>query len=436
MGIVYKGVHKRLDQPVAIKVLSPRFSGNPEMQTRFLNEAKLQATLCHPNVVNIFDYLEDGQSACLVMEYINGQTLDSMLLSRGRLTPEEVLKVAEGVLNALSFMHRQGIVHRDIKPSNIMVMDTGLVKVTDFGIARLFRGNPAVTHSSGMRVGTLYYMAPELIRDEQVGPSSDIYALGVTLYQLLTGVLPFTGATEYDIILAHLKKPPQPVRKLSDDAPPQLEKSIIKAISKTPKKRYASAVEFSNDIGRISPIRRENPPGASAITLYAGAQSAFHRIIETGGLFARLRGKILFRSACAAALIAVTISGFFLFREYRSGADPEITVDRDMPPVLEKTLENMFESAFPDFSDPGSPVVAMSRDLPDAPFHADGPDIDLFSGPKDLMMRQVMESIDTNGGSVTSEPSRGIQQDALGESPSAGPDRRKKQGKQRWFIRK
>ena len=452
MGIVYKGVHKKLGQPVAIKVLSPRFSGNPEMHSRFLNEARLQATLSHPNVVNIFDYLEDDECACLVMEYISGQTLDSMLLSRGRLTPQEVLKVAEGVLNALSFMHRQGIVHRDIKPSNIMVMDTGVVKVTDFGIARLFRGNPSATHTSGMRVGTLYYMAPEMIREEQVGPSSDIYALGVTLYQLLTGELPFTGATEYDIILAHLKKPPLPVREISADAPPLLEKTIIKAISKVPKMRYPSAVEFLDDIGRVPSIRGRRPPIASAIPVRAVMRSAPRLTSYVEGRFTRLRDnlpstKSLFRIACAAALITVTISGFFLFREYRRGVDPVQTANRDIPPVLEKTLENMFESAFPNFSDPAAkPPVAMSKDLPDAPFHADDLHMDRFAfhgdRTRDGMMEQVMESIDTLGNGVTFEQSRGIQQDAVGELPSfsesssATPDRLIKQGKNRWSIRK
>ncbi len=247
MGIVFRGIHKKLEQTVAIKMLAPQFSDNPEMKKRFLREARLQARLSHPNVVNIFDYIEENGNLYLVMEYVRGKTLEEMLKSRGKLNPNEVLYIAEGVLSAVAFMHGQGIVHRDIKPSNIMLSDTGFIKVTDFGIARLVNDDATLTQA-GKRLGTLYYMAPELIKTGQVTPSIDIYSFGITLYQLLTGKVPFPGKTEYEIIQGHLAKTPPPISQYCQDLHSSVENLVLKAIEKDPRKRFKSAQEFFNAV--------------------------------------------------------------------------------------------------------------------------------------------------------------------------------------------
>ena len=243
MGVVFKARHEKLGRLVALKMLAPHLAGNPKMRARFLREAKLQADLIHPNVVNIFDYLEEGENAFLVMEYVAGQTLEEMLLKKGHFSVEETLHVAEGVLEALSFMHRKGVIHRDIKPSNIMVTDTGLIKVTDFGIARLAEDEAPITQV-GRKVGTLFYMAPELLKEGKLSPAADLYSLGVTLFQLLTGRVPFTGKTEYEIIEAHLKKPPPEIEKLNPAVPKELASLIKKALAKRPEERFKSAEEF------------------------------------------------------------------------------------------------------------------------------------------------------------------------------------------------
>ncbi len=242
MGIVFKARHEKLGRLVALKMLAPHLSSNPTMRARFLREAKLQANLVHPNVVNIFDYLEEENNAFLVMEYVPGQTLEQMLLKKKRFSIPEVLFVAEGVLEALSFMHKKGIIHRDIKPSNIIVAENGLIKVTDFGIARLVE-EPSITQAGG-KIGTLFYLAPELIKEGKLSPAADIYSLGVTLFQLLTGQVPFTGKTEYEIIKGHLEKPPPPIQKLNPEVPVTLVKVIEKALSKKPEDRFSSADEL------------------------------------------------------------------------------------------------------------------------------------------------------------------------------------------------
>lgn len=248
MGIVFKAVHEKLGRVVAIKMLAPHLSSSEEMRERFLREARLQAELSHPNVVNIFDYIEQDNNVFLVMEYVKGESLDKMLISRGKLTPEETLYIAEGVLQALSFMHKKGIIHRDIKPSNIMISETGIVKVTDFGIARLADEKSNEITKVGTKVGTLYYMAPELIKEGTISPLIDIYALGVTLYQLLTGRVPFIGNTEYEIIQGHLDKEPPPLTSLVKDVPKELVDIVYKALAKNPKNRFRSADEFLESV--------------------------------------------------------------------------------------------------------------------------------------------------------------------------------------------
>lgn len=256
MGIVFRGVHNKLEQPVAIKMLAPHLSGDPEMRARFLREARLQAKLSHPAVVNIFDYFEDEGNIFLVMEFVPGQSLEQMLLDRGKLPPKEVLDIAQGVLSALSFMHGKGIIHRDIKPGNIIISEQG-IKVTDFGIARLAEAETSITKDK-RSFGTLCYMAPELLKTGEISPAIDIYSLGVTLFQLLCGVVPFSGATYYELIHGHLEKEP-PSLHLLHGIPVDLESVIKKALAKKPQERYESADDFLKKIIQLNTTSQTKP---------------------------------------------------------------------------------------------------------------------------------------------------------------------------------
>lgn len=258
MGQVYRALHRRLDRQVAIKRLAPQLSHNQDMIKRFLQEARLQARLPHPNVVSIFDLIENEQGVYLVMEYVEGRTAKAMLAGRERLTMTETLMIADGVLCGLDFMHRNGVVHRDIKPSNIMVAKDGMVKVTDFGIARLMDEESGLTRFGG--VGTLHYMAPELIRTGSVSFSVDIYSLGATMHELLSGMPPFVGNTDLEIMMGHLEKEPLPLHRLPDDMVGQgCRELVAKALAKTPEERFPSAAAFLAEVRRV---RAQLPPEA------------------------------------------------------------------------------------------------------------------------------------------------------------------------------
>ncbi|MGQ0793227.1 MAG: serine/threonine protein kinase [Deltaproteobacteria bacterium] len=246
MGLVYKGVHAKLEQEVAIKVLSPEYTNDESMRARFIQEAKIQVKLSHPNVVNILNYLEDGRDIFLVMEYVKGETLESQLKKSGRMALQKASAVCLSVLEALSFMHSRGVIHRDIKPSNIMFTEDGAVKVTDFGIAKV-KGEKGQT-KTGMRIGTLWYMSPEQIKGQEADMASDIYSLGITFYQMVTGRVPFTGNSEYTVMKGHLEQQPPAPWDINKSVSREFGGVILKSIAKEPKGRYATAREFSGDL--------------------------------------------------------------------------------------------------------------------------------------------------------------------------------------------
>jgi len=241
MGVVYKGIHKDIEQTVAIKVLYPQYAKDENFRERFKREAKVQAKLHHPNVVNILNYLEDEDgNMYIVMEYVGGGSLEDKMRT-GKISLSDSVSVIIQVLNALSYMHSNGIIHRDIKPSNIMFADS-IVKVSDFGIAKPM-SDKGLT-KTGAIVGTVWYMAPEIIKGEAPTPASDLYAVGVILYQLLTGRTPFYGKTDFEVMKSHLEKEPQPPETLNPNLPPGTWDLVKKALAKSPRERFSSADEF------------------------------------------------------------------------------------------------------------------------------------------------------------------------------------------------
>ncbi|HEX3035978.1 MAG TPA: serine/threonine-protein kinase, partial [Thermodesulfobacteriota bacterium] len=253
MGIVYKGVHTKLEQEVAIKVLSPQFSQDQHMRSRFFREAKIQAKFSHPNVVNILNYLESDGNIFLVMEYINGETLESCLKREGKLNVERATWVSMSILDALNFMHSKGVIHRDIKPSNVMFTEGGLVKVTDFGIAKVVGENGQTR--TGM-VGSFLYISPEQILGEGASAQSDIYSFGITFYQMVTGRVPFNGDSEYKIMKAHLEEKPTMPWVINSDISKDVGKIILKAIAKNSKDRYQNIKELVEDLRTASKGRK------------------------------------------------------------------------------------------------------------------------------------------------------------------------------------
>jgi serine/threonine protein kinase len=250
MGEVYKAVHTKLEQTVAIKVLSSEYCLNPSMRKRFVNEARIQAKFSHPNMVNIFNLIEQDSNVFIVMEYINGGTLEKHLERKGILSQDESTYISLQVLSALQFMHSKGVVHRDIKPSNIMFTDTGVVKVTDFGIAKVM--NEATKHTKTGMLGSVVYVSPEQILGEKTSVTTDIYSFGITLYRMVTGRVPFRGNSEFVVMQGHLKEKPISPIKFNQNISKSLNKIILKSISKDPEKRYSSVFELIQSLKNVN----------------------------------------------------------------------------------------------------------------------------------------------------------------------------------------
>lgn len=245
MGIVYKATDPHLGRPVAIKMITAGFAENPDLLKRFFREAQSLGGLQHPNIVTVYDLGDYGGNPYLVMQYLEGEGLDSVLLNRRPLSLLEKINITIQVCQGLSYAHHRGVVHRDIKPANIMLESDGGVKIFDFGIARI--GDPNVT-TTGQIVGTLSYMSPEQVNAQPVDARTDIFSAGVVLYQLFTNHLPFEGESTATTLLKILHDPPPPLRNFLLTYPPELEKILLRALAKHPDERYSSADEFALDL--------------------------------------------------------------------------------------------------------------------------------------------------------------------------------------------
>ncbi len=243
MGVVYKAVDTQLDRVVAIKALNPEFSGNPTLLERFRAEARAQAQLNHPNLATLYTFLVQDGVAYMVMEFVDGETFLQISDRRGPIPAAEAIPLFRQALAGIGEAHRLGIVHRDIKPSNIMLNREGVVKVMDFGLAKI-AGSHGMTRT-GVRLGTAYYMSPEQVLVRPVDARSDIYSLGATLYELLTAQAPFHAPSEFEILNDHVNTPPPPPSRLSPQIPRSVENAVLKALAKSPDHRFQTVEQFS-----------------------------------------------------------------------------------------------------------------------------------------------------------------------------------------------
>jgi serine/threonine protein kinase len=254
MGAVYHALDQMLDREVALKALRPELASRPDVVERFREEARVQARLNHPNVAQLYALFNYGENLFMVMEYVNGRTLDAIIRQVGRIPLDQALPLFLQALDGVEHAHRMGIIHRDLKPANIMLGQDGLVKVTDFGIARVL-GSARMTREGGM-VGTLEYMSPERVLGKELDARSDVYSLGFVLYEMLSGVLPFTGDTDYEIMRAQIETPAPSVRAWVPDVPPEIEQAILKAMAKKQEDRHASVADFAAALRRYDPRTR------------------------------------------------------------------------------------------------------------------------------------------------------------------------------------
>ena len=247
MASIFRARDEQLQRLVAVKVLYPYYADNHVIRARFAEEGRIQQMLGHPNVVKVYEVLEEPLA--IVMEHVDGPTLDEYLAEQGQLDESDILDIAVPVMSALGLAHSRGIIHRDLKPSNILLQPGrgGFdPKVMDFGVAKVKDAKHNLT-ATGTTVGTLHYMSPEqIVGSKNIDGRADIYSLGVTLYKLVTGEVPFNAPTEFALMMAQVEAPPLPPSKLRPDLAPELEKIILRAMAKKPIDRFQSISELTS----------------------------------------------------------------------------------------------------------------------------------------------------------------------------------------------
>ncbi len=242
MSVVYRGQHRLTGQEVAIKILPPELAVHDDLKARFVEEARVLALLDHPNIVGLNNLTEQGGRFCIVMTYVPGVTFEHLIHTNGRVEPAEVKRIGLEVLRALEYAHQRNVIHRDIKPSNVLIRPDGVIKVTDFGIAKIL-GQTRLT-STGQTMGTVRYMSPEQVRGRALDPRSDLYSLGITLYEALAGRTPFDSENQFEIMQQQINKSLPPFATFGVAVPPALERVLRRSMQKNPNDRFADAAAF------------------------------------------------------------------------------------------------------------------------------------------------------------------------------------------------
>ncbi len=321
MSHVYQARDTILNRIVTVKILRSDLAEDKDFVRRFQVEAQAVASLSHPNIVSIYDVGQENGLPYLVMEYVEGLTLKGIIQKEGPLSPAETVNLGVQVCAALTHAHERGIIHRDIKSHNILVTPGGRVKVTDFGLARVLSVPSATVTRSGTVMGSVHYLSPEQARGEETGPKSDLYSLGVVLYEAVSGHLPFQGDNPVTVALKHVQGPPPALRKDNPAIPQRLEEIIFKALAKDPSQRFQSAREMQQALSGVSLLAGDS----------AGADELTHELRLSAG--ARLRARRRLRPAALVSLIVLLLllavgGGYAFFKWYFTGVDvavPQVT---------------------------------------------------------------------------------------------------------------
>jgi len=250
MALVYKGRDTLLNRQVTVKMLRPEYTSDEEFVARFRKEAQAVAKLSHPNIVSVYDVGQEGNTHYIVMEYVEGRNLKQIIKEQGKLPLNQAVEIARQICEGLQDAHENGIVHRDIKPHNILVTDNGKVKVTDFGIAQMM--SSITLTNSGTIVGSVHYFSPEQAKGGTTGAKSDIYSMGVVLYEMVTGKVPFEGETPIAVALKHIQDEPVPPGKINPQITPELEQIILRAMEKDVTMRYKTAGDMARDLRKLA----------------------------------------------------------------------------------------------------------------------------------------------------------------------------------------
>lgn len=310
---VFQAFNPVLERTVAIKLLHAHLSEAPDFTSRFLREARLVAQLRHPHIVQVFDFDVDGERPYMVMEFLSGSSLkdrlDEYYRREEHLPLPDVLRLFRDLLDAVGYAHAQGMVHRDLKPANILLDSAGRPVLTDFGIARLL-GADRLT-ATGIAIGTPAYMSPEQGQGGLADERSDLYALGIVLYECLTGSVPFDADTAVAVLLKHIHQPVPPVREVRPDLPAALEQVVLKALAKNPADRYQTAAEMWQ---ALSSVPTEAAPPQESATRSTSTEAASSQPVAAPIAFQRLRQRYSRWLLILVLVIALLSAGYALAR--------------------------------------------------------------------------------------------------------------------------
>ena len=257
MATIFKAYQKNLDRYVALKVIHPTLKNDQSFVARLTREAQIVGNLIHPNIVTVYDFIQSESVPFLVLQYIDGKTLKD-ILQEHKLSSREIFDILQPVADALTFAHSRGVLHRDVKPSNIMIDKEGHVYLTDFGLARVERSGES-TMSHDMLIGSPQYLSPEQAKSESVDARTDVYSLGIVLFEMFTGKPPFSAETPYATIMQQINDPPPAARSINPDVPIAIEQVLARALEKDPNKRYASVRDFARAVENAIKGPQEDP---------------------------------------------------------------------------------------------------------------------------------------------------------------------------------
>jgi serine/threonine protein kinase len=339
MGIVYKAEDTKLKRHVALKFLPPELVQDEEAKERFILEARSAAALSHPHICTIHEIDEEDGRSFIAMEYVKGESLKDRI-KKGPLGTEETLKIAMQVAEGLEEAHKKGIVHRDIKSANIMLTEKGQAKVMDFGLAKV-KGGTLLTRE-GTTLGTVAYMSPEQARGEEVDHRSDLWSLGVVMYEMLSGEFPFKGDREASILYSVVHEEPRPIKEIKRDLPPELQQIIDRALKKKPDARYASAAEILKDLKKYEDSLRAEELGALNL------KTILRRI---------RRPQVAFPAICAMILVALAAVWFFNRQAKIRWAGEELLPE----------IERLIEANLGDLTEPYKLAVQAEKYIPNDP---------------------------------------------------------------------
>ena len=299
MAVVYKAYRITDNKVVAVKVLNDEYRRKPDYVRRFESEARAVMSLSHPNIIGLLDVGIDGDAPFIVLEFATGKTLKEIIDENGPLSQGFAVKIISQVLSALAHAHEKGVIHRDIKPQNIIVTAGGIVKLTDFGIAKIVSTSSTKTFAGKKVLGSVHYISPEQAKGEAVTPASDIYSTGIMLYEMVTGKLPFDSDAPISVALMHLQDQMTPACKFNPKVSTALSDVILKACAKEPSERYSSATEMKNDI-----VRAMSEPNGR----FARLRSKAHNDAEK----ALVPKRVWMIPASVIVILVLIVSMFFL----------------------------------------------------------------------------------------------------------------------------